>query len=206
MLSISLDPAFVDRADIVQYIDLPPPEAIYLILRSCLVELITKGVVAPVVRSCFASLTRETLRSKHPQDVASLNELRAFQFLRYMTETDETRQRTRKIALELFRLAQKCKVSCAPNLVVRCPRVKQFLSRLRNCLDVRFVACPSSHTHGISVSATSRLRSCRRQIPHYKMLLMVLGRPTCLVRAGSERKSKDGSRRWRKSWIVMRES
>jgi hypothetical protein len=61
MLSFVLDPAFVDRADIVQYIDLPPPEAIYLILRSCLVELITKGVVAPVVRSSpFESFTSET--------------------------------------------------------------------------------------------------------------------------------------------------
>ena len=51
MLSFPSDSAFVDRADIVQYIDLPPPEAIYVILRSCLLELITKGVVAPAV--CF---------------------------------------------------------------------------------------------------------------------------------------------------------
>jgi hypothetical protein len=50
MLTFCPDSAFVDRADIVQYIDLPPPEAIYVILRSCLVELIAKGVVAPVVR------------------------------------------------------------------------------------------------------------------------------------------------------------
>ena len=44
------DSAFVDRADIVQYIDLPPREAIYEILRSCLVELTAKGVVAETVR------------------------------------------------------------------------------------------------------------------------------------------------------------
>jgi hypothetical protein len=49
-LALALDSAFVDRADIVQYIDLPPPEAIYVILRSCLLELIAKGVVASVVR------------------------------------------------------------------------------------------------------------------------------------------------------------
>lgn len=54
MLSLPLDTAFVDRADIVQYIDLPPPEAIYVILRSCLLELIAKGVVAPAVRYLFA--------------------------------------------------------------------------------------------------------------------------------------------------------
>ena len=55
MLTFRPDSAFVDRADIVQYIDLPPPEAIYVILRSCLVELIAKGVVAPVVRLSLAS-------------------------------------------------------------------------------------------------------------------------------------------------------
>ena len=56
------DSAFVDRADIVQYIDLPPPEAIYLILRSCLLELATKGVVAPIVRCLFIFL-RESFPS-----------------------------------------------------------------------------------------------------------------------------------------------
>ena len=57
------DSAFVDRADIVQYIDLPPPEAIYIILRSCLLELVTKGVVAPIVR-CLLVFLRGNLPSK----------------------------------------------------------------------------------------------------------------------------------------------
>jgi hypothetical protein len=56
------DSAFVDRADIVQYIDLPPPEAIYVILRSCLLELTTKGVVAPIVR-CLLILLGENIPS-----------------------------------------------------------------------------------------------------------------------------------------------
>jgi SpoVK/Ycf46/Vps4 family AAA+-type ATPase len=43
------DTAFVDRADIIQYVDLPPREAIYDILRSSLCEMALKGVVAPVV-------------------------------------------------------------------------------------------------------------------------------------------------------------
>lgn len=43
------DSAFVDRADIVQYIDLPTREAIYEILRSCLCEIMSKGVVASTV-------------------------------------------------------------------------------------------------------------------------------------------------------------
>jgi len=61
MLTFCPDSAFVDRADIVQYIDLPPPEAIYVILRSCLVELIAKGVVAPAVRWSLAFFSRGLL-------------------------------------------------------------------------------------------------------------------------------------------------
>ncbi|PVG00026.1 AAA-domain-containing protein [Serendipita vermifera] len=41
----AIDPAFRDRADIVQYIGLPPKEAIYDMLHSCLMELMAKGVV-----------------------------------------------------------------------------------------------------------------------------------------------------------------
>ena len=46
------DPAFWDRADIVQCIELPPTEAIFDMLRWSLIELIRKGlgVVAEVVR------------------------------------------------------------------------------------------------------------------------------------------------------------
>lgn len=45
-ISGSIDHAFIDRADIKQYIGLPPPAAIYWILRSCLDELMRAGVVA----------------------------------------------------------------------------------------------------------------------------------------------------------------
>lgn len=44
------DSAFVDRADIVQYVDLPSREAIYEILRTCLCEIVGKGIVAFFVR------------------------------------------------------------------------------------------------------------------------------------------------------------
>jgi len=57
-LAQAIDSAFVDRADIVQYIDLPAPEAIYVILRSCLLELVTKSVVGPAVRRLFCVLMR----------------------------------------------------------------------------------------------------------------------------------------------------
>jgi len=45
----SVDCAFVDRADIIQYIDLPPREAIYEILRTCLAEIVKKAIVNAIV-------------------------------------------------------------------------------------------------------------------------------------------------------------
>lgn len=39
------DPAFIDRADIKQYIGLPPVQAVYWILLGCLRELMRSGVM-----------------------------------------------------------------------------------------------------------------------------------------------------------------
>lgn len=41
----SADPAFIDRADIKQFIGLPNAEAIYFILSSCLAELREKSLL-----------------------------------------------------------------------------------------------------------------------------------------------------------------
>jgi pachytene checkpoint protein 2 len=58
---ISLDPAFRDRADIVQYIGLPPAEAIYDMLHSCLIELMAKGIVYHLVSTFLNhSVTRNS--------------------------------------------------------------------------------------------------------------------------------------------------
>ncbi|KAH8999365.1 thyroid receptor-interacting protein 13 [Lactarius akahatsu] len=92
-LAKAIDSAFVDRADIVQYIDLPPPEAIYVILRSCLIELVAKGVVAPV-------------------EVPSLDEARYFERTTVDVDPDHSTaasQGPRQIAVRLFRLSQKCR-------------------------------------------------------------------------------------------------
>lgn len=45
------DDAFIDRADIVQYIDVPPTQAVYEILRSCLQELIRTKFVETLVKT-----------------------------------------------------------------------------------------------------------------------------------------------------------
>ncbi|KAK9899767.1 AAA-domain-containing protein [Cystobasidium minutum MCA 4210] len=44
-LSGAIDPAFIDRADIKQYIGLPPVQAVYWILLGCLRELMRSGVM-----------------------------------------------------------------------------------------------------------------------------------------------------------------
>ncbi|WFD37043.1 hypothetical protein MCUN1_003935 [Malassezia cuniculi] len=48
-LTEAIDPAFLDRADIRQYIGPPGPHAIYSILRSCIHELVRKGLAHPSV-------------------------------------------------------------------------------------------------------------------------------------------------------------
>ncbi|KAF9076398.1 P-loop containing nucleoside triphosphate hydrolase protein [Rhodocollybia butyracea] len=56
----AIDTAFVDRADIVQYIDLPPRDAVYEILRTCLCEIINRGIVSsPSVPSLQQALMYE---------------------------------------------------------------------------------------------------------------------------------------------------
>ncbi len=40
-----IDSAFVDRADIKEYVGYPPPQAVYWILTTCLKELMGKGLV-----------------------------------------------------------------------------------------------------------------------------------------------------------------
>jgi len=43
----AIDLAFVDRADIKQYIGMPSPSAVYRIYQSCLNELMRTGIIAP---------------------------------------------------------------------------------------------------------------------------------------------------------------
>ncbi|KAH7103022.1 P-loop containing nucleoside triphosphate hydrolase protein [Auriculariales sp. MPI-PUGE-AT-0066] len=47
-LTKAIDDAFMDRADIVQYIGLPSASAVYEILRSCVLELMRAGIVEQI--------------------------------------------------------------------------------------------------------------------------------------------------------------
>ena len=48
--TFSVDSAFVDRADIVQFVGLPHKQAVYQILHSCLLELIKRNLIQETVR------------------------------------------------------------------------------------------------------------------------------------------------------------
>ncbi len=52
----AIDLAFVDRADIKQYIGLPTHPARYEILRGCMTELMRVGIIQPAVRAFVPSV------------------------------------------------------------------------------------------------------------------------------------------------------
>lgn len=65
-ICLHLDDAFLDRADIKQYIGAPPPQAIYGILRSCVVELMRVGLVESFV-SPYEGIWRPSFSSEVPR-------------------------------------------------------------------------------------------------------------------------------------------
>ncbi|KAH7887933.1 P-loop containing nucleoside triphosphate hydrolase protein [Phlebopus sp. FC_14] len=97
-LAKAIDSAFVDRADIIQYVDLPPREAIYEILRSSLCEFVLKGIldnvsVPPLEDALF------TEQNAWCSAVHSAND-----------SMDSSHAREEKIGKALLQLADKCRV------------------------------------------------------------------------------------------------
>ncbi|KAF9476461.1 AAA-domain-containing protein [Pholiota conissans] len=90
----AIDTAFVDRADIIQYVDLPSREAIYEILRSCLCEIIAKGIVDSIN---VPSLKQVQLL----EVVAKPNTSR--------TDNTDPQERTKNVGLRLLGLATECR-------------------------------------------------------------------------------------------------
>ncbi|PIL36790.1 transporter [Ganoderma sinense ZZ0214-1] len=110
-LATAIDSAFVDRADIVQYVDLPPREAIYEILRGCLVELVKKGIVSQVdvpglaqaqLYERTADFSNLSLTAAQPiiDDTASPSA---------GTMELDPKERSRLLSICLLQLAQKCR-------------------------------------------------------------------------------------------------
>ncbi|KAF8529271.1 P-loop containing nucleoside triphosphate hydrolase protein [Hysterangium stoloniferum] len=94
-LAKAIDSAFIDRADIVQYVDLPPREAIYEILRTCLEELMKKGIVGPLE---IPTVAQAAMYSKATRD-----------FMSDETLASNSRERSNRAGYRLFQLSEKCR-------------------------------------------------------------------------------------------------
>ncbi|KAJ7283884.1 P-loop containing nucleoside triphosphate hydrolase protein [Mycena rebaudengoi] len=92
----AIDSAFVDRADIVQYVDLPSREAIYEILRTCLCEIVARGIVSPINVPTLKQAQMYELSALHStgQQPASLI---------------DPREKPKQVSLRLLSLAAKCR-------------------------------------------------------------------------------------------------
>ncbi|KIM91051.1 hypothetical protein PILCRDRAFT_162053 [Piloderma croceum F 1598] len=101
-LAKAIDSAFVDRADIIQYVDLPPREAIYEILRTCLCEMIAKGMVEDIEVPTLAKAVfhEESFRSSIKVESSDHEVPQA---------PIDPRKKSEIIGQRLFELASQCK-------------------------------------------------------------------------------------------------
>ncbi|GAA5845714.1 hypothetical protein JCM3766R1_001146 [Sporobolomyces carnicolor] len=102
-LSSAIDNAFIDRADIKQYIGLPPTAAVYWILQSCLNEIMRAGLIPPVNLFDYKTLQ---LHKPAPADVTSVVAPAPEESQESGVDTAEGRDWT--CSLKLERLAEKC--------------------------------------------------------------------------------------------------
>ncbi|KAJ3920204.1 P-loop containing nucleoside triphosphate hydrolase protein [Lentinula edodes] len=92
----AIDSAFVDRADIVQYVDLPPREAVYEILRTSLCEIINRGIVSSTnVPSLQEALIYERTAPAHSSTMIS--------------NGSDAHEKSKLLGLRLLTLATQCK-------------------------------------------------------------------------------------------------
>ena len=106
LLCYFTDPAFRDRADIIQYIGLPPIEAIFDMLRGSLVELIRKGIVTEMVGFLVLASSHSLLTSQ--QDIPDRRTISLWKNATVAGLSDVTGW---KAAAELWGIAELCKVS-----------------------------------------------------------------------------------------------
>ena len=113
----------------MQYVDLPPREAIYEILRGCLLELVKKGIVAQVVR-VRRRLKLAVCSQYRLKDVPGLAQAQLYERTADFSNLSlavqpvdantagpavntvvlDSRERSRLLAIRLLKLAQKCRV------------------------------------------------------------------------------------------------
>ncbi|KAJ7068074.1 P-loop containing nucleoside triphosphate hydrolase protein [Mycena amicta] len=104
----AIDSAFVDRADIVQYVDLPSREAVYEILRTCLCEMITKGIVSTINVPTLKQAQMYELSAMHSPEHA----------LGTLPLVDP-REKSKNLALRLLTLAGQCRAQAMSGRALR---------------------------------------------------------------------------------------
>ncbi|KAI0346929.1 P-loop containing nucleoside triphosphate hydrolase protein [Trametopsis cervina] len=127
-LAKAIDSAFVDRADIIQYVDLPPREAIYEILRSCLSELVTKHIIddIDIPSLAQAQLYEHTAKFSPGTSIAppasslpipfshnkvpdAVNHDEKQPIVSSVGHVQDSREISRIVAIKLLSLAEKCR-------------------------------------------------------------------------------------------------
>jgi hypothetical protein len=180
------DSAFVDRADIKEYVDYPPPQAIYWILTSCLRELMSKGLVREMkllewkalrlVSGRQASIVQGCVVNGDLKNVIGGKDPKAKEGLA---------QRKERVCVRLAKLAEECHV---------CPIHPTILHRFANgprpCGTYERMADEScrqqTSQEGFSAaSPSSRMRDTWQTTR------------SRLEKEGGERAWKGGLRRWR---------
>ncbi|KAF9008680.1 P-loop containing nucleoside triphosphate hydrolase protein [Cyathus striatus] len=101
----AIDSAFVDRADIIQYIDLPSREAIYTIIVTCLCEIMNKGLMPETVIPSLkqAQMYELILKTESVSSITAAEEM----------------CKQKKLGLKLLALASQCKARCLSGRALR---------------------------------------------------------------------------------------
>ncbi|GAA5821263.1 hypothetical protein JCM10212_004223 [Sporobolomyces blumeae] len=186
-LSSAIDNAFVDRADIKQYIGLPPTAAVYWILQTCLNEIIRAGLIphvnladyksielhvssggfAPSHNGMGSSEAVEGTRENGYRDVDLPSSSPASSPSRPVLSRQE--RRDWDCSEKLLRLAEKCQ-----GLSGRTLRRLPVLAHARHI----------SLAHGATTSSGSASRSSRRKVPKLEVWLDAMDK--CVDEEASE--------------------
>ncbi|KAF9519537.1 hypothetical protein BS47DRAFT_1336978 [Hydnum rufescens UP504] len=102
-LTQAIDSAYIDRADIVQYVGLPAQSAIYSILRTCLLELVRVSIITSVdildAKQAEADVRTVAMMESEDEDGGTGGDNEGF----------INQNRSRRVSVLLWILAGKCK-------------------------------------------------------------------------------------------------
>ncbi|EJD01058.1 AAA-domain-containing protein [Fomitiporia mediterranea MF3/22] len=108
-LAKAIDSAFIDRADVMQYIDYPPAIAIYDILRSCLLELMSKGVIEELdVPTAADAILAYKVNEDDPNTTGVQDAVQNLQDLS-LGMIHDSKELSRFLGSRLYDIAEKCK-------------------------------------------------------------------------------------------------